>query len=420
MTTRSTTHLCPTRRAFVRSGALAMVSLGLAPPFLARAAAAGQLSGGSGKPLLIAIFQRGAVDGLNMVVPHAESEYYDLRPGIAIGTPGSLDGAIDLDGSFGLHPRLLPLKSLWDNSSLAIVHASGSHDPSRSHFDAQDFMESATPGDKSTLDGWLNRYLQVGLIADPLRGVAVTPTMPRALAGTGAALSMTEIAQFDLLGAPGTVQALKTAYLQSSNEAFAQTAADAFDAIDSLGAIVTDTYQPSGGAVYPDSPFGWALREIAQLAKADVGLEVAFAQTTNWDHHVNEGGAQGSLADRLDDLANGIAALTLDLGSRMADTVILTMSEFGRTVAENGNGGTDHGHGNAMLVAGGPVQGGSVYGQWPGLSPANLYQGRDLAVTTDFRVVFAEILTRHLGVSSGWLGQVLPGFSASPPLGLLS
>ena len=396
-----------------------MVSLGLTPPFLTRAAAAGQFSTRASKPLLIAIFQRGAVDGLNMVVPHAESAYYDLRPGIAIPSPGSLDGVIDLNGSFGLHPRLLPLKSLWDNKSLAIVHACGSHDPTRSHFDAQDFMESATPGDKSARDGWLNRYLQVGLIADPLRGVAVTPTMPRALAGTGAALSMTEIAKFDLLGAPGTVQALKTAYLQSPNDAFRRTAADTFDAIESLGAIVTETYQPSGGAAYPDSPFGWALREIAQLAKADVGLEVAFAQTTDWDHHVNEGGAQGSLADRLDDLANGIAALALDLGSRMADTVILTMSEFGRTVAENGNGGTDHGHGNAMIVAGGPVRGGSIYGQWPGLAPGNLYQERDLAVTTDFRDVFAEVLTEHLGISSGWLGQVLPGFSVSQPLGLL-
>lgn len=396
-----------------------MVSLGLTLPFLTRAAAAGQFSTRASKPLLIAIFQRGAVDGLNMVVPHAESAYYDLRPGIAIPSPGSLDGVIDLNGSFGLHPRLLPLKSLWDNKSLAIVHACGSHDPTRSHFDAQEFMESATPGDKSARDGWLNRYLQVGLIADPLRGVAVTPTMPRALAGTGAALSMTEIAKFDLLGAPGTVQALKTAYLQSPNDAFRQTAADTFDAIESLGAIVTETYQPSGGAAYPDSPFGWALREIAQLAKADVGLEVAFAQTTDWDHHVNEGGAQGSLADRLDDLANGIAALALDLGSRMADTVILTMSEFGRTVAENGNGGTDHGHGNAMIVAGGPVRGGSIYGQWPGLAPGNLYQERDLAVTTDFRDVFAEVLTEHLGISSGWLGQVLPGFSVSQPLGLL-
>ena len=409
-----------TRRAFVRSGALAMFSLGVAPPFLARAAAAGQFApAGGSRPLLVTIFQRGAVDGLNMVVPHAEGAYYAARPSIAIAPPGAADGAINLDGTFGLHPRLAPLAGLWANGSLAVVHACGSHDPTRSHFDAQDFMESATPGDKTTQDGWLNRYLQAGLVADPLRGVAVTAAMPRALAGTGAALSMAAISRFDLFGNPGAVQALKTAYLQSSNAQFRQTAAEAFEAIDDLAAIVGASYQPAGGAVYPESPLGWALRDIAQLAKAEVGLEVAFAETTDWDHHVNEGGATGALAGRLDDLARAIAALATDLGPRMADTVILTMSEFGRTVAENGNGGTDHGHGNAMLVAGGPVRGGQVYGAWPGLAPASLYQGRDLAVTTDFRDVFAEVLTRHLGLGAGWMAQVLPGFTPSAPPGLL-
>jgi uncharacterized protein (DUF1501 family) len=399
---------------------MAMVSLGVAPAFLVRAAAAGQFAAaGSGRPLLVAIFQRGAVDGLNMVVPHAEGAYYTARPSIAIAPPGAADGVIDLDGTFGLHPRLAPLVGLWSNKSLAVVHACGSHDPTRSHFDAQDFMESATPGDRTTQDGWLNRYLQAGLVADPLRGVAVTPTMPRALSGTGAALSMKAISQFDLFGDLGAVQALKAAYLQSPDDLFRQTSAEAFAAVDDLAAIIGAAYQPAGGAIYPESPLGWALRYIARLAKSGIGLEVAFAEATDWDHHVNEGGATGALADRLDDLARAIAALAADLGPRMADTVVLTMSEFGRTVAENGNGGTDHGHGNAMLVAGGPVRGGQVYGAWPGLAPASLYQGRDLAVTTDFREVFAEVLTGHLGLGAGWLGQVLPGFSPSAPPGLL-
>jgi uncharacterized protein (DUF1501 family) len=288
---------------------MAMVSLGVAPAFLVRAAAAGQFAAaGSGRPLLVAIFQRGAVDGLNMVVPHAEGAYYTARPSIAIAPPGAADGVIDLDGTFGLHPRLAPLVGLWSNKSLAVVHACGSHDPTRSHFDAQDFMESATPGDRTTQDGWLNRYLQAGLVADPLRGVAVTPTMPRALSGTGAALSMKAISQFDLFGDLGAVQALKAAYLQSPDDLFRQTSAEAFAAVDDLAAIIGAAYQPAGGAIYPESPLGWALRDIARLAKSGIGLEVAFAEATDWDHHVNEGGATGALADRLDDLARAIAS----------------------------------------------------------------------------------------------------------------
>lgn len=396
-----------------------MVSLGAAPAFLARAAASSRATNGPGRPLLVVIFQRGAADGLNMVVPHAEGPYYDLRPGIAIARPGMTDGALDLDGTFGLHPRLQPLQPLWNNGSLAVVHACGSHDPTRSHFDAQDFMESAAPGDRSIRDGWLNRYLQVGLIADPLRGVAVTSTMPRALAGTGAALSMASIEQFDLLGGahgPGVAQ-LKRAYLGATDSEFQEAALAAFEAMDELGAITNDRYEPTGGAEYPDSPFGQALQDIAQLAKAEVGLEVAFAETSNWDHHVNEGGAEGQLANRLDELATGIEALSVDLGARLADTVIVTMSEFGRTVAENGNRGTDHGHGNVMLLAGGPVRGGTVYGTWPGLAESDRYDGRDLAVTTDFRDVFAELLTGHLGIGEVWLDQVLPGFTAPTPVG---
>jgi len=404
-----------TRRAFIRNGAVALVTLGFAPRFLARTVGA---SGNSARrKVLIAIFQRGAVDGLNVVVPHGEAAYYAARPGIAVPRPhaaGGADPAVDLDGFFGFHPRLSPLESIYRRGQLAVVHACGSPDPTRSHFDAQDFMESGTPGTKSTGDGWLNRVLQSApdRTDSAFRGVAVSPQLPRALLGRAPALALGPIAQFGIRGgSPSLAAAFEQEYAGISDPRLQATSRETFDAVRTLKAVNLQNYQPAAGADYPRSPFGNALREIAQLVKADVGLQVAFADVGGWDTHVNQGASAGQLANRLDDFAKGLAALATDLDDRLGDVVVLTMSEFGRTVRQNGNAGTDHGHGNAMLVIGGNINGGRVLGRWPGLRPDQLYEGRDLAVTTDFRDVFGEIAERHLGIAD--TATIFPGYQVS-------
>jgi uncharacterized protein (DUF1501 family) len=400
------------RRIFLKHGACAFVTVGFAPSFLARTAFAAGADGRTRQ--LIAIFQRGAVDGLSMVVPFGDPDYYRARSSIAIRQPGAGDGgALDLDGFFGLNPRLQPLKRLWDERQLAIVHACGSPDSTRSHFDAQDYMETATPGVKSTPDGWLNRYLQVRRDeqAKPFRAVSLTSQLPRMLQGRAPALAISQLAQFgiragqssDAVGASFEAQ-----YAAAADALLAGTGRDAFGAMKMLQAADPSKYQPANGADYPRSPFGQALKQIVQLAKSNVGLEIAFADIGGWDTHVRQGADQGQLAGRLDDFSRSIAALVTDLGDRLADTVVLTMSEFGRAVNENGNGGTDHGHGNAMFVIGGGVRGGRVYGRWPGLAVERRYDRRDLAVTTDFRDVFGEIVSRHLGVRDA--RAIFPGY----------
>ena len=405
------------RRIFLKDGALALVSLGFAPTFLARTLEAS----GAKQKVLITIFQRGAVDGLNMVIPFGERDYYTARPTLAIARPGGENTALDLDGFFGLHPRMQALKPLWDEGQMAIVHACGSHDETRSHFDAQDYMESATPGIKSTPDGWLNRYLHAKehQKATPFRAVALAQQLPRALQGTAPALAMGQIGQFGIRAGQSTdmVQsAFEAEYAAAANSVLHATARDAFDAVKMLKTADPLKYTPENGAEYPRSPFGDALKQIAQLVKADVGLEIAFAESGNWDHHANEGAAVGILANRLDDLARGIAALVRDLGTRMADVIVMTMSEFGRAVQENGARGTDHGHGNAMMILGGGVRGRKVYGRWPGLAREQRYEGRDLAITTDFRSVFNEVVRAHLGLKD--TSPVFPGFNDRHSLGL--
>jgi len=406
------------RRVFMKNGGLALLSLGFAPAFLARTVEAA----GARRKILITIFQRGAVDGLNMVVPFGEQDYYAARPSIAIPRPGAAESAIDLDGFFGLHPRLAPLKPLWDARQLAIVHASGSPDGTRSHFDAQDYMETATPGVKSTPDGWLNRYLHAREHADatPFRAVALAGQLPRMLQGTAPALAITQLGQFGIRAGQASemVQAsFESEYAAAADAVLHRTGGQAFDAVKMLKSADPAKYQPENGAEYPRSAYGDALRQIAQLVKADVGLEVAFAEAGGWDTHVNQGASAGQLGARLDDFGRGIAALARDLGDRMADIVILTMSEFGRAVAENGNRGTDHGHGNAMFVIGGQVRGGKVHGRWPGLAREQRYDGRDLAVTTDFRSVFAEVVRGHLGVTD--TSKIFPGFSDAQRVGVI-
>ncbi|MFN2455932.1 MAG: DUF1501 domain-containing protein [Pyrinomonadaceae bacterium] len=412
------------RRFFLKSGGIALASIGVmnsAPSFLQRTVLAQNANriAGSRRKTLIAIFQRGAMDGLNVVVPHGERNYYGSRPTIAIAKPqaGNEEAAIDLDGFFGLHPALAGFKPLWDAKRLAIVHAAGSPDTTRSHFDAQDYMESATPGLKATEDGWLNRYLQTKIDphASPFRAIALAQNLPRSLQGKASALAVSDLADFTIrAGASSAIVqgGFESMYDQSVKDVLQGTGHETFEAVNYLKRVNPSQYRPERGAQYPRGRFGESLLQIAQLIKAGVGLEVAFTDTGGWDTHLNQGGARGSLANRLQELSAGITALVTDLGERMDDVLILTMSEFGRTVKENGTRGTDHGHANAMFVIGNHVRGGKVHGQWPGLKNDQLYEGRDLALTTDFRDVFSEVVQRQLGNAN--LKEIFPGYPISP------
>ena len=404
------------RRVFVKSGGLALVSFGLDPLFLARAALASTRLPAypPTRPVLVCLFQRGAVDGLNMIVPHGDRLYYEERPRIAVAERD----VVDLDGYFGLHPRLAALKPLWDNKSLAVIHAAGSPDSTRSHFDAQDYMESGTPGRKVTADGWLNRYCAHDRehLTTPFRAVAFGPRLPRILAGTAPSLAIQDLQAFGLR-APGPARDRLTAafeqlYAGAATGLLATSSQEAFDAVQLLNRANPTQYQPANGADYPRGRFGAAMLQIAQLIKANVGLQVAFADVTGWDTHVNQGASEGQLAARLADLGLTLAAFAKDVGEGMRDVVVLTMSEFGRTIRENGSLGTDHGHATAMLVLGGPVNGGKVLGRWPGLDPADRFEGRDVAVTTDFRDLFGEILARHMRATE--LSPIFPGFTPDP------
>jgi len=402
------------RRYFLKNGGIAMLGMASLPSFLARAVAA---TAAPSKKKMVVLFQRGAMDGLNVVIPFAEPEYYRFRPTIAIPPPrsGATDTAIDLNGFFGLHPSLEGLEPLFRSGQLAIIQAVGSPDPTRSHFDAQDFMESGTPGTKSTEDGWLNRALQSmpEEQGSALRAVAFSPYLPRTLAGSAPAVAISDLKQFKMYGPQQTVEGgFEAMYAQTLDQALRGVGRETFEAIDQLKKIRPESYQPENGADYPNSRFGKSLMEIAELFKADIGLEVAFLDSGGWDHHVNEGATEGQLSNLLRDLGQGIVAFHRDMGDRMGDVVFVSMSEFGRTARENGNRGTDHGHANCMFVMGGEVKGGVVYARWPGLAENQLYQGRDLAVTTDYRNVLGEILASRLAGRD--LNAVFPGFANDP------
>lgn len=406
--------MATTRRIFLKSSGLAMVGVGALPTWLARSAWASERGGR--KQVLVAIFQRGAVDGLNMVTPYGEADYYRLRPSIALPR----QELINLDGFFGLHPALGGLKPLWDRGVLGVVQAAGSPDPSRSHFDAQDFMESGTPGVKSTDDGWLNRAMgcEHSRTPSPLRAIAMGPQMPLTLQGKAPAVAIQSLQAFRVGAGPqaaATDAAFAAMYDDTRDAVLRPAGQDTFEALRLLQSLDGQKYQPANGAIYPKQELGQHLQQLAQLIKADVGVEVAFADVGGWDNHVNEGAVQGQMANNLRQFGDALAAFWQDLGERQRDVVVVTMSEFGRTVHENGDRGTDHGHANAMFVLGGSVRGGRVYGDWPGLAPEKLYQNRDLAVTTDFRDVLSEAVARHLGVSeASALAQVFPGFAANP------
>ena len=358
-----------TRRGFLRGGALALVGTGVIPGFLTRSVFAEVARAGAQKKKLVVVFQRGACDGLNVVVPYKESNYYAMRPTIGI-QPGQL---LDLDGFFGLHPAMGAMKPLFDQGHLAMVHASGSPDPSRSHFDAQDYMESGTPGVKSTVDGWLNRALQV----EPERGkpsvfraVALGADVPRTLQGRVPAIAVANLTDFSVGGrgpsAAGESGAFQRMYDDSSDALLHGTGVDTFEAVKMLKATDPAGYKPLDGVVYPRSAFGNSLKQVAQLLKANLGVEAAFSDVGGWDTHQNQGGAEGQLAGRLRDFSDTIAAFWKDMGDEAENVTLVTMSEFGRTARQNGTGGTDHGHANVMFVLGGGVKGGRSMGSGRG------------------------------------------------------
>jgi len=410
----------------MKSGAMALATMGLNPSFLRRTVFAqdlvkgAALNGNAKGKVLIVLFQRGAADALNVVVPFGEKNYYTMRPTIAVPRPvsGAANTAIDLDGFFGLHPSLASFKPLWDDGILAPVHAVGSPSNTRSHFDAQDYMESGTPDNKGTSGGWLNRYLavkgtcdecHVGGATAAFRAVSMTPQTPRIIEGATPTVAMNSLDEFTVRSTGSQAESIEALYKTGSADVVHAAGGEMFEAMKILKSANPQQYQPQNSAEYPRSPFGQHLRQIAQLIKADVGLEIAFADVGGWDTHVNQGGATGQLAQRLDDFSTSIGALVKDLGQRMSDVTILTMSEFGRTAHQNGNGGTDHGHATAMFVIGGDVKGHKVHGKWPGLEQEQLNEGRDLALTTDFRSVFSEVAFKHLGAAK--MEAVFPGFT---------
>ena len=404
-----------TRRGFMKGGALALVGTSTIPSFLTRSVMAEVTTAAANKKKLVVLFQRGAADGLNIVVPYREANYYALRPSIAI----KQDQVLDLDGFFGLHPSMASFKPLYEQGHLAIIHAAGSPDTTRSHFDAQDYMESGTPGVKVTQDGWLNRALQSEAHRgkpSAFRAVALGTQVPRTLQGRLPAIAVANLADFSVGGKGPTTSPISNAfqamYDQSSDAMLHGTGQETFEAVRMLKAADPAHYQPAAGVVYPNTPFGNSLRQIAQLMKANLGVEAAFSDIGGWDTHQNQGNVNGQLANRLKEFSDTIAAFWKDMGADAENLTVVTMSEFGRTAHQNGTGGTDHGHANVMFVLGGNVKGGRVYGRWPGLAKEQLNEGRDLAVTTDFRRVLGEAAYKTLGSKD--LNAVFPGSQVQP------
>jgi uncharacterized protein (DUF1501 family) len=399
-----------TRRGFMKDGALALIGTSTIPAFLSRSVLAEVTTAAANHKKLVVLFQRGAADGLNIVVPYKEKNYYAMRPSIAIQEKDVLD----LNGFFGLHPAMAAFKPLYDEGHLAIVHAAGSPDTTRSHFDAQDYMESGTPGMKATTDGWLNRALQGEAVAgkpSAFRAVALGTQVPRTLQGKIPAIAVNNLADFSVGGkGPQTSpvsNAFQAMYDESTDAVLHGTGQETFEAVKMLKAADPAHYQPAVGVVYPNTPFGNSMKQIAQLLKANLGVEAAFTDIGGWDTHQNQGSVNGQLANCLRDFSQGISAFWTDMGSDAENVVLVTMSEFGRTAQQNGTGGTDHGHANVMFVLGGAVKGGKVYGKWPGMATEQLYQNRDLAITTDFRRVLGEAAYKTLGARN--MDLVFPG-----------
>jgi uncharacterized protein (DUF1501 family) len=414
------------RRVFLRNGVITLAAMGgaaaIEPRFVARAAAAASDSGkpAAARKILVCVFQRGAADGLSTVAPHGDPNYYKLRQEISIPAPKKGDNAagLDLDGYFALHPRLDSLMPLWKRGELAVIHACGSPSSSRSHFDMQDFMEAGVADLKSINTGWANRALasQPATKPTPFRAVALGGSVPRTLQGDIDALAIRDLASFGVQGgaAPtgGGATGFEGLYDNAAHDALSGAGKGSFEAIAMLKKANPTQYTPAKGITYPGTSLGRSLLQVAQLIKADVGVEIAFVEDEGWDTHANQGGAFGQMAGKLLDFGRALAAFNTDLGDAMANVVVLTMSEFGRAVRQNGNRGTDHGHGTCFLALGGAVKGGKVYGDWPTLASEKLFEERDLAVTTDFRDLFGEICVKHLGVPTAKLANVFPKYQA--------
>lgn len=388
------------RRFLLKAAGLALPALSAAPAFLSRAALAAPTQG---KRVLVTLFLRGGADGLHLVPPVGDADYARLRPTLALGKPGSGEGAaLRLDDTFGLHPALEPLLPWWKEGRLSVVHAVGLPTPVRSHFDAQDFVETGTPGVKSTHSGWLNRALETlpsDGAASTFRAVALQPTLPRSMLGEEPALALGSLADFRLRapGANGTVS-FASLYAGAVDEVLRSTGVETSAALTRMADLQLSDAPPQHGASYPRSPLGRRLQDIARLVHADVGLQLAATEAGGWDTHAAQGREKGAFFQRAKDLGESLAAFATDLGPRLDDVVVVAFTEFGRTVRENGTRGTDHGTGGVMLVLGGAVRGGRVLGPWKGLSDAVLLDGRDLPSLTDHRQVLAEALVSHIGV----------------------
>jgi uncharacterized protein (DUF1501 family) len=403
-----------TRRAFLKGGALAILSCGWGglPSFLARTASAETLEK---KKTLVTLFQRGAMDGLMAVQPLANPQLAKLRPQLLLPAKGE-NGLLGLDGQFGLHPALKPLQHHFKEKNLAIVHGIGSPNSTRSHFDAQDYMESGIVDRKGAASGWLNRASGLlGHEATPFQSVAMTESTPKSFYGDNPVLAISSLDDFKLKAASEvTEDNLEKLYQSATQQTLQRRGSEAFEAADILSAKRYLAYRPAGGAQYPKTPLGRSLRQIAFLIKSDVGLEIAFAESNGWDTHRGQGRERGAFARRATDLADAIDAFWTDLSQYRDQVVLMTMTEFGRTVAQNGSGGTDHGRGSCMFVLGGEVQGGKVYGSVGSLSRDNLEDGRDLPVTTDFRQLFAGVAQQHLRVPAN--DELFPRWAGRPML----
>lgn len=411
------------RRGFIKSGALAVFGIGVGgvPTFLARAAGAGKILQPYKKnKILICIFQRGAMDGLMAVTPFTDEYLKAARPTLFMSAAkdSRYTPLIDLDGRFGLHPGLKAFEPLFRNKQLAIVHGIGSPNNTRSHFDAQDYMESGTPFTKGTDTGWLNRACGLlGHDGSPFRSVSITNSMPRSLYGYNTAVAINNLQDFALqmksnpLALNATAKSFEELYDQASTGLLKETGKETFDAVKMLEKTDVKNYQPANGAVYPQSPLGNALRQLAQLIKMDVGLEIGFAESGGWDTHYNQGTDNGTFGRNVMDLSNSISAFWTDIAAYQDDVTLMTMTEFGRTVKQNGSQGTDHGRGSCNFILGNNVKGGMVHGLVKPLAIENLEDGRDLAVTTDFRAVFSEVADVHLKLKDdaalfpGWEGK---------------
>jgi uncharacterized protein (DUF1501 family) len=399
------------RRGFIKAGGLALfgISLGGIPGFLADAVA-GTVAPGlfKKKKIMVCIFQRGAMDGLMAVTPFTDQYLKAVRPNLFMSAAqgGKEKSLIDLDGRFGLHPSMSAFEPMFREKRLGIVHGIGSPNNTRSHFDAQDFMESGTPFNKGTASGWLNRA--VGLLgheaATPLQAVSLTSSLPRSFYGDNPAVAINNLADFNIqlrgnqAGANMASRSFEDLYDQTSSGLLKNTGKESFDAIKLLQKTNVKDYKPEYNAVYPATALGNSLKQIAQLIKMDVGMEVAFAESGGWDTHFNQGTDTGIFARNVNDLSNSMMAFWTDMGKYQDEVTVMTMTEFGRTVAQNGTGGTDHGRGSCNFILGNSVNGGLVHGLMNPLAKENLEDGRDLAVTTDFRAVFSEVADKHLGI----------------------